>query len=90
MPPHFRIDRKALMDRAIAAEIHPTITSIAGRLDVAPSTLSRALTGSSVPGEDLLARIRLVFGSDGFDEIVTVHEGDEDDGDTRPASPDVW
>lgn len=85
MPPHFRIVRKSLMDRAIAAGIHPTITAIAARLEVSPSTLSRALTGQSVPGEDLLARIRLVFGPEGFDDIVTVHpdgmshEDDEDD-----------
>lgn len=74
------------MDRAMAAGIHPTITGIAGALDVAPSTLSRALTGASAPGQDLLAALRLVFGADGFDAIVTVTE----DGDGDAAVPDVW
>lgn len=90
MPPHFRIVRRALMDHALEAGLHPTITAIAARLDVAPSTLSRALTGASVPGEDLLARIRLVFGPEGFDEIVTVVGGDEDEDEDDVASPDVW
>jgi len=76
------------MDAAIAAGIHPTITAIAGSLNVAPSTLSRALTGASVPGEDLLARIRLVFGTEGFDAIVTVR--DDDDDEDGQAVPDVW
>jgi transcriptional regulator with XRE-family HTH domain len=78
------------MDHAIEAGLHPTLTAIASRLDVAPSTLSRALTGASVPGEDLLARIRLVFGTDGFDEIVTVVGDNDDPGEDAVASPDVW
>jgi transcriptional regulator with XRE-family HTH domain len=78
------------MDRAIAEGIHPTLTAIAARLDVAPSTLSRAVTGASVPGEDLLARIRYVFGAAGFDEIVSVSRDDDDQGDDATATPDVW
>ena len=89
MAPRFRLDRKSLMDAAIADGIHPTLTAIASRLDVAPSTLSRALTGASVPGEDLLARIRHVFGAAGFDAIVTVVT-DEDDEPDEAVSPDVW
>jgi transcriptional regulator with XRE-family HTH domain len=88
MAPHFGIDRRALWDRAARAGIKPvTLTAIAGRLDVAPSTLSRALNGASVPGADLLARVRVVFGTDGFDAIVTVHDGDEID---TAAAADSW
>jgi transcriptional regulator with XRE-family HTH domain len=51
---------------------------IAHGLGVAPSTLSRVLNGKSSPGHELLARMRLVFGAEGFADIATVTEAEAD------------
>lgn len=86
MGPHFAIDRRALIAEAQRSGMDVTVTGIARALQVAPSTLSRALSGVSVPGEELLARIRVTFGPEGFDRVVTVHYDPADDA----AAADAW
>lgn len=58
-----------------------TAGAIAEGIGVAPSTLSRVMSGKSTPGEALLAAVRLAFGDDAFTEIFTV----ADDGAPTPA-----
>lgn len=51
-----------------------TNRDIAIGLGVAPSTLSRVVSGKSEPGHALLARMRLIFGDEAFAAITGVVE----------------
>lgn len=51
-----------------------SLNEIAAGLDVAPSTLSRAINGKSAPGHELLASIRIVLGKEAFTDICCAVE----------------
>jgi hypothetical protein len=55
-----------------------TMGEIALGLDIAPSTLSRATRGKSVPGHELMAAVRLVMGPEAFADIFSVSDADDD------------
>lgn len=65
----WEIDTRAFWQAAIDADLGVSLTQIAASLGASPSSLSRLLNGKTQPSAELLARMRIAFGTN-FDEIA--------------------
>lgn len=66
----WEINKAALFKAAIDADLGFSQNKIAESIGTSPASLSRVLRGKTQPSAAMLAQLRLVFGSETFNQIV--------------------